>query len=37
MCLEYRVISSDLRKIRVAVCYTQYVAAMMRCANDAEK
>jgi hypothetical protein len=34
ICLEYTVVSSDHRKGRVAVWYTQYVAAMMQCTND---
>ena len=34
ICLEYTVVSSDNRKFMVAVCFTQYVAAMTQCTND---
>jgi hypothetical protein len=34
ICLDYTVVSSDNRKVRVAACFTQYIAAMMQCTND---
>jgi len=34
ICLNYTVVSSDNRKFRVAVCFTQYVAAMMQRTDD---
>ena len=34
ICLEYAVVSSDNKKFRVAICFTQYVAAMMQCTDD---
>jgi len=34
ICFDYTVVSSDNRKVRVAVCFTHYVAAMMECSDD---